>query len=157
LYQEFNVDDRSVYPLYEKIAEKGLFILFHAGYDVSFGNDDNACADRLSRVRDDIPDLVMAAAHLGGWRDWEHVIEYLAGKDIFLDTSFIQEVDPAVAAGIFSKHSPERIIFGSDSPWVSQKKSIDEIKKLSISTEAKEKIFSENYFKYLHKGNSKTI
>lgn len=151
LYQEFNIDDQSLYPMYEKIAEKGLFALFHAGYDVSFGDADNASPLRLARVRKDIPDMIMTAAHLGGWHDWDRVLEVLAGKDIFLDTSFMHEIDPGIRDRIISKHSPDRIVFGSDSPWHSQKEAVAEIEKLSVSEHVKEKIFSGNYLAYLDK------
>jgi predicted TIM-barrel fold metal-dependent hydrolase len=149
LYQKFNIDDTRMYPKYEKLAEKGLFALFHAGYDVSFGDDDNAHPGRIARVRADIPGLVIIAAHLGGWRDWERAFDEIAGKDVFLDTSFIQEVPPSVRNKILSRHSAERVVFGTDSPWLPQPSCVAEIEHLAISSDAKEKIFSGNYMRYL--------
>jgi len=42
LYQGFLVDDELLIPVFEKLAEKNLFALFHAGYDIAFPGDDSA-------------------------------------------------------------------------------------------------------------------
>ncbi|HEY1406982.1 MAG TPA: amidohydrolase family protein, partial [Spirochaetota bacterium] len=139
-YQSFNVDDSRIYPLYEKLASRNLFALFHAGYDIAFPGAEEASPDRFVRVRKDIPSLEMIMAHVGGWRAWDRVAREIAGLDIYLDTSFIHELDQSHREDIFSLHSDELILFGSDSPWTSQKESVEMIRRLPISDERKERI-----------------
>jgi uncharacterized protein len=149
LYQDFVVDDSSIYSFYEAVAAKGLFVLFHAGYDIAFGDADNAKPNRFARIRRDIKDLVFVTAHLGGWHDWDEVCSETAGLDIFMDTSFIHEVDRSVLDRILSKHSRERFVFGSDSPWILQKDSLRDVSALPVDDDFKERIFGGNIMKYL--------
>jgi uncharacterized protein len=144
LYQDFTVDDRSMYPLYEIISSSGLFLLMHAGYDIAFPGDRKASSDKIARVIKDFPDLIFVAAHFGAWSDWDGVLQHLAGKNIWFDTSFLEEVPERTMKDIFKKHDIDRIVFGSDSPWLDQGKQIDNIMKLDLKDGEKEKIFSGN-------------
>jgi len=63
----------------------------------------------------------MVAAHLGGWRRWAEVLDTLAGTGVYLDTSYTFGVAPeGMVREILRRHPPERILFGTDSPWVDQ-------------------------------------
>ena len=35
-YQEFDMDDPAVYPIYEELGKNGMIMLFHAGYDPAY-------------------------------------------------------------------------------------------------------------------------
>ena len=144
LYQNFLIDDKLLYPIYEKIESLGLFILFHSGYDIAFDKRDDALSFRMKNILTNFPKLKIIASHLGGWREWEAVLENLAGKDIFFETSFIHEVPQNILLNIIRKHDRKRFFFGSDSPWLSQESQIDFIKKLNISDDFKEGIFYKN-------------
>jgi hypothetical protein len=144
LYQQFTVDDPSLDTVYEQLRAERLFVLFHAGYDIAFPGDDKAAPSRIERIAARFPGLRIIAAHLGGWRDWEESFRCLAGKDIYLDTSFMHEADLPLAVKILSSHSQDRVCYGSDSPWVSQKESIQFVDSLPLSDSYKEKIFSGN-------------
>ncbi|HPO49152.1 MAG TPA: amidohydrolase family protein [Spirochaetota bacterium] len=144
LYQNFLIDDKRIYPVYEKVAELGLFILFHSGYDIAFGKRDDALSFRMKKIVERFKNLKIIAAHLGGWREWDNVLENLAGKDVFFETSFINEVPQKTLEAVLSKHDKNRFFFGSDSPWLSQESQIDFIKKLNISDDFKEGIFYKN-------------
>jgi uncharacterized protein len=151
LYQNFVVDDPSLYSFYEAVAAKGMFILFHAGYDIAFGDADHAKPSRFARIRRDIKDLVFVTAHLGGWHNWDEVYSETAGLDIFMDTSFIHEVDRSVLDKILSRHSRDRFVFGSDTPWILQKDSLRDVLALPVDDDFKERIIGGNMMKYILK------
>jgi hypothetical protein len=145
LYQSFAVDDPRMFPLYEAIAEKKLLLLMHAGYDIAFDREDVASPSRLERVVTNFPRLKLVLAHLGGWNWLDGVIERLIGKDVWIDTSYsVGCCTDRQRDRILSGHSPDRILFGSDSPWGRMGEHVRYVASFPISDEAKEKIFSRN-------------
>jgi uncharacterized protein len=153
LYQNFNLDDKSLYPIYNYIVNNNLFLLIHAGYDIAFPTAVNALPVRVSKVIKDFPDLKLIVAHLGGWRDWENAYKYLIGENVYLETSFIHEVESDLQLKIIQNHNPNLILFGTDSPWLSQKEQIAAINKIDISNDIKEKIFYKNAINLLKSVN----
>jgi uncharacterized protein len=144
MYQNFAIDEKRMYPIYEIISSSGLFILFHAGYDIAFPDDRRSSADKIAKVLRDFPDLKIISAHLGAWQDWENVLDILAGKNIYLDTSFISEVKEKTKIKVLKKHDINKIVFGSDSPWQDHNAEVNNILKLNLSNEDNVKIFSKN-------------
>ena len=144
MYQNFNIDDRRIYPIYEAISYNGMFLLVHSGYDIAFPADRRASVEKTLKVIKDFPELKIIAAHFGAWRDSEGVQETLAGKNIYFDTSFIEEADEAAAKNILKKHDMDKFVFGSDSPWLDQGDEISNILKLKLKDEDNEKIFYGN-------------
>ncbi|MBR6021795.1 MAG: amidohydrolase family protein [Kiritimatiellae bacterium] len=117
-YQKFAVDEPRLFPLYERMAARRLFAIFHSGYDIGFPFEPLSSPSRLARVLDAVPALRVVASHLGGWNDWLEVARRLVGRDVYLETSYsLSELPPAVARRILLAHRPDRILFGTDSPW----------------------------------------
>ena len=148
-YQDFKADDVTVFPAYEQLSAAGLFVLFHSGNDISFPGMDYAAPFRIAKVHQNFPGLKIIAAHLGGWHDWDDVLENIAGKDIGIDTSFAHEADSSAVKKILAIHSQEDVYFGSDSPWTPQKKSVEFIQSLDIDDAYKEKILGLNALRLL--------
>jgi predicted TIM-barrel fold metal-dependent hydrolase len=126
LYQGFTADDERLWPLYTAVEELGLILVMHAGLDVAFPFDDErASPARILAVHEAFPAIPLVAAHMGGWSRWEQVALTLAGTDVFLETSYA--IDPfnrdrVMAVG--ERHSPDRILFGTDSPWRDQSETL---------------------------------
>ena len=122
LYQGFAADDERLWPVYDAVCEAGLILLMHCGRDVAFPpEDDRAAPRRVLKVHRAFPDMPLVAAHLGGWRMWEEVAETLAGTDVYLETSYsIGLCEPDTLAALRGRHAPERVLFGTDSPWRDQ-------------------------------------
>lgn len=121
-YQRFFVDDSRVFEVYRAAADHGLILLLHAGYDLAFPTDPRARPHRIAAVAREFPGLRLVAGHLGGWRDWEEVLRCLAGTEVYLDTSFAlgegeDNVPPPLLKRILEAHGPDRLLFGTDSPW----------------------------------------
>ena len=120
-YQRFTIDDPRLFPLYKQLAERGLFAVFHTGFDIAYPPHRICDPIRVRHVIDAIPTFKFVATHLGGWHDWENARRYLIGQPVYIETSFaLYELPPAVARAMILDHPADRILFGSDSPWASQ-------------------------------------
>lgn len=145
LYQNFAIDDRRVFPMYEQLADAGLIVTFHTGEDVAPLPADLALPDAVARVVAAIPSLTIIAAHMGGWRRWDQVLRDLAGASVFFDTAALPGVcPPEIFIELVQKHGSDRILFGSDSPWWGQRESVEWIDKMALSSMDKERIFYAN-------------
>ena len=145
MYQQFGIDEKRMFPVYDHIAASKMFVVFHAGEDPCFPGNAQCSVDKISNVAKNFPKLKIIASHFGGFRAWPAVCQHLCGKDIFIETSFIHEVDESSRNKILSSHDRQRFLFGTDSPWNSQKAQVEFIKNLpTIDDNFKEGIFSRN-------------
>lgn len=150
LYQGFAIDDPRMIPLYEAVAERNLILLFHAGKDPAYEECESASPERILRVHKKIPRLRIVAAHFGGWRVWNEVQDVLAGQDIYFDiSSTLGDIEEDRWTRILEIHSPERVLFGTDSPWLNQKDYLDRFQALPLPDITKDKILSRNAFHLL--------
>ena len=119
-YQQFEVSDKRVYPVYDFIKSHGMMLCFHAGKDCAYPNTYYASPKSIAKVADDFKEIKIIAAHLGGWNVWQEVLEYEAGKDIYFDTAYLKGmISDDEVKKILNHHSKERILLGSDCPWSS--------------------------------------
>lgn len=145
MYQEFTIDDPALFPLYEAVAASGLILLFHAGFDIAFPGNHQADPSRILKVHQCFPSLKIVASHLGGWQLWPEVLETLAGKPVYLETSFAaREADPGLLRSILDKHSADFLLFGTDSPWLDQKEELRAWREMDIPDDRREKILFRN-------------
>ncbi len=146
LYQDFDVDDRRLDEIYTAASDLGLICQFHSGRDIAFDPEDmKASPQRMARVAERFPQLVMICAHMGGWRMWDEVEKYLIGSDVHLECSFsLNELPADRAAKMIRNHGTHRVMFGSDHPWASQAEGIQLIKKLPLKPKEKSDILWRN-------------
>ncbi len=120
-YQRFVLDDERLFPLYERITARGLLAVFHTGFDMAYPFDRIADPVRVRHVIDTFPSLEFVATHLGGWRDWAESRRHLIGRPVYIETSYcLHEMPPDEARAMILSHPPDRILFGTDSPWSDQ-------------------------------------
>ncbi len=133
-YQNFYVDDMKIFDMYNAINDAGMFILFHSGVDIGLPGEIHCTPQRLLTLIEKNNDLTIIAAHMGGYHMWDEVNKYLIGTDIYLDTSFaISEIGIEQSVSMILKHGVNKIIFGSDSPWKSQKDELALIQSLPLN------------------------
>ncbi|MDD2464628.1 MAG: amidohydrolase family protein, partial [Desulfobulbus sp.] len=72
-YQDYFLDDPSLFALYERINELGMILVIHAGYDIAYPRIRRADPQRILDVCRQFPGLKMIATHLGGWDEWKDV------------------------------------------------------------------------------------
>ncbi len=149
-YQDFYVDDPRMYPIYEKAAELGMIMIFHAGVDIGMPAPYHCTPDRLRRVLDAMPGAVIVAAHMGGYRYWDEVERCLVGRDIYFDTSFsLSEMSSEQFRRILSEHGYQKLLFATDSPWSSQYGEVVRFRSMDLADEAKKAIMGGNAAKLL--------
>ncbi len=143
--QIFFVDETRLFPIYEKCAELGLIVLFHAGVDFTVFEPVHCPPDRLAKVLPVFNGSPVVAAHFGGYLMWHEVEKHLVGKDIYFDSSFSYSTLPKKhARRIIENHGADKILLGSDTPWSSIGNEILFIKRLHLAPEAEKMILGEN-------------
>ncbi|MCE5229712.1 amidohydrolase family protein [bacterium] len=153
-YQEFDIDEPRMDPVYAAAEQLGLIILFHAGFDPGFPRVRRAAPERIRRVIERFPRLKVIAAHLVGWLDWDAVDRELIGRPLFLDvSSSIPFLGVDRARALIEAHGPERILFGSDSPWSTQAETIAQVKSLGFDETIQNGIMFANAKRVLNSGS----
>ncbi len=144
-YQGFRLDDRNMYTLYEEMTRYNLILISHTGFDMAFPHDRICDPQKIIEVAKNFPDLKFVATHFGSWMDWEEVESNLIGKNIHIETSFsIELMGGSKAKELIGMHPPDYLLFGTDSPWTDQKKSVDSLKSLNLGETLENKIFYKN-------------
>jgi len=165
-FQEFFPDDEKMFPVYEELIKAGMVIMFHAGDEIRPASVVYATPKRLARVLDTMHSLIndcknyvvndsentakIVAAHLGGYQMWDQVEEYLLGREIYLDISYLfGHLDMQRIMRMIRSHGIKKILFGSDFPFTQPKEEIKTIRQLALTDEEREEIFSKNALKLL--------
>lgn len=151
-FQDFRVDDEKVFPIYEAMEQNGLFLLLHAGEDVSFRGSRKGSPEKIARILTIFPRLKIIAAHMGGYDSWEEALTHLTGYDnLWLDTAFCAgTLSPDRFETLIKEFHFQKILLGSDWPWMEQRKSVEAIQSLSLSDVEKTAILGENMQKLLN-------
>ncbi len=150
-FQDFYIDDEKIFPLYEHIQKLDIPVLFHCGTELSLPGVIHASPDKIIKITDKFPEMKFIGAHMGGFKIWDEVIEKLAGRNIYFDTSSsISYMKKQQLDMLMEKHSVDKILFGTDFPVGNQKKEIDFLKSLDIEEDKKIKLFGGNIMKLLN-------
>lgn len=143
-YQCFYADDEKMKPIYRKISQLGLITLFHAGHDYGFPPPYHAMPEHLLGALKWLEGPVVAA-HWGGMGCSLEVLEKLCGQDIFFDLSFgYCSMARATAQAIVDRHTPDKLLFGSDMPWHRPCWELRLLQTLDLSEADREKILFRN-------------
>lgn len=162
-FQEFYPDDEKMFPIYEELIKANMIIFFHAGDEIRPANIIYSTPKRLARMLDAMKNIIdtynyrvkdsknnehpskIVAAHLGGYKMWDDVEEYLVGREIYFDLSYVfGHIDFQRANKIIRSHGVNKILYGSDFPFARQEKDIKAVMELDISQDDKINILSNN-------------
>ena len=161
VYQGADIDDIRYLRILYKAAECGLTVVTHAGDDIGFPGVVRCSPKMILNAVKQVGNLKLVAAHMGGWRNWDAAAELLHDTEVYIDTAFsLGEITPLddgyykpcelklLSDERFTElvraFGSNRLLFGTDSPWDSQKKSIKQILDLPLEKEEKENIFYKN-------------
>ncbi len=148
-YQNFYVDDELMKPIYKKISQLGLIVVFHSGLDLAYQMPFHCMPDNLLNALKWI-DSPVIAAHWGASGCGEEVIEKLCGRDIYFDTSFgYSHMPKGVAKRIIEKHGTEKILFGTDAPWSTANRERRLLNSLELNESDLTNIYSNNAIRLL--------
>ncbi len=144
-YQGFYINSPKSLEILKYAEELGLYVVLHAGRDLGMPEPVHCSPQLLSDALEHIDGKYIIAAHMGGYLLWEDVLKYLVGSNIILDTSFCLDHMPMeIAKTIIEKHSADKILFASDSPWNEPQNILTALKSLALSKEDFDKITFKN-------------
>ena len=144
-YQQFYADDERMKPIYKKITDLGLITLFHAGFDYGFLPPYHCMPQHLLGALRWLEGPVVAA-HWGGLDCGRQVLDQLCGiENLWMDLSYGYGCIPKpIAQAIVEKHTPDRLLFGSDMPWHRPSWELRLVNALDLSEGDREKILFRN-------------
>ena len=150
-FQNFPADSEKMFPVYQALSNAGLYVIFHCGDDLFAGDSGYSSASRVKNVADKFPDLKIIAAHGGSFKQWDKSIKYLAGKEnIWIDISFLPGyITDELWNELLESFGYEKILLGSDFPWMAQQTVIDWLKSKNLDKKIETAILGGNAEKLL--------
>lgn len=149
-YQNFPVDCKEAYAVYEEALKNDLVLHFHSGFDMSLPECDYTSIERFENFLSNFRNSKIILAHAGGDQEWDKVLDKLADKKCYFDIAFVLEnMQACDYAKKLYRDNDDYFIFGTDSPWKEQKKYVELIRASSITQEQKEKMFYKNILKLI--------
>jgi predicted TIM-barrel fold metal-dependent hydrolase len=154
--QGFAPDDRRMWPVYEWMvhASRNLPIIAHSGINVRpDAQTDLARPRRWLPVLHDFPTLRLILAHMGGgfWdeavqiaRQYPQVLFDTAIAVSHVDTGPQTWLDDVRAVELIRTIGADRVLFGSDYPWIDPKGDVERIRRLALTEEEKRQVLGEN-------------
>ncbi|MCL2756679.1 MAG: amidohydrolase family protein [Coriobacteriia bacterium] len=143
--QGVNIDDERLMEFYGML-EGRLPLMVHCG-DYRW---DNSHPRRVKEVLRAFPNLVVNAAHFGGWSLYDLAVEYLLDENCFMDLSSAAiYLGPRRTTELIRIYGADRILFGSDYPMWNP---VEEVQRFLLNdlTELEcEKILHRNAEAYL--------
>lgn len=139
-FQNFSIDDEDMLKIYKAIEGK-LPMLMHVGDE----NKTSSSPKRLAKILNMFPNLVVIAAHLGGYQMWDQSVEYLVGKNLYFDTSSsLFQLDSRKATEIIRMHGADKVLFGSDFPMWIHEEELDRFNRLDLTEKERRLILYGN-------------
>lgn len=167
LYQGVDINDIRYLRILGKAAELGLITVMHSGNDIGYPGqvrcDPQMTADALNQLGP----IPIVLAHMGGWKNWDRVTEYLAPTGCYIDTAISLGSIAPLNDGYYSPEDlpllsqqafrdlvkafgSHRVLFGTDSPWADQKTEIQNLNDLSLPKESLDHILFANACRLLN-------
>ena len=157
--QAFFPNDERIYPLYEKCSELSIPVLFHTGMAASGTGTPgggglklkySAPIPGMDDVAADFPDLKIILAHPGWpWID-EQIAVALHKPNVFIDLSgWLPRYIPKNLINESITRLNDKVLFGSDYPFITPERWIIDWEKLKINKDLEENIFLNNALKIL--------
>jgi predicted TIM-barrel fold metal-dependent hydrolase len=94
----------------------------------------------------DFPNLVVIAAHFGGWSEWDDGVAALSGlKNLYVDTcSSLYTITPEQARAAINAYGAEHVMFATDYPMWCAKDELAYIDKIDLTDAERELILYKN-------------
>lgn len=153
-YQDFYLCDRDLASLYRAVADCGLLLVSHTGFDIAFPRIRRCDPRQIVAVCEAFPTLTFVTTHLGSWMDWDEVEAHIIGKPIYMETSFaLNKMSPERARTLLKGHPVDYLLYGSDSPWTDQSAGIRDIKALQLGAPFENAILEGNAARLLDRAD----
>ncbi|MFA7636614.1 MAG: amidohydrolase family protein [Monoglobales bacterium] len=141
-FQKVDIDDSCSIDFYREFARNSLPVLFHMG-DSRY---DHSSPDRLASLMRKVPDLVVFAAHFGGYMNWDKVALLEPNENLYFDTSSsLAIIEKNMALRLNEKFGVEKFFFGTDFPMWNPEEEIKRLYSLGLSQNENRKILYDNF------------
>ena len=154
VFQNTYFDDLRYMRIVEYAMEKDMFILTHAGYDISYPGLDFVTPEHIIPVLKSIKPHKLILAHMGAWGCWDMLEEMRDICPFYVDTafsicSFKQILSMERFREIVRLLGSDHILFGSDSPWTDQRENVRLIENSGLEKEEIDSILFSNAVRLL--------
>lgn len=140
-FQHYQADSESMDNIYEILTALKMPVLIHAG-DYRF---DWSGPKRILNLITKHPNLILIAAHMGGYTEWEASSELLVGKNVFFDiSSTFWKLPVETVKDMILRHGSNKVLWGSDFPMWDHEGELEQFNKLNLNSEDRENILSKN-------------
>jgi uncharacterized protein len=146
-YQSTYVDDPKMIRMIQYATKLGLIVVLHAGFDIGLPDPVYCTPKRAANMLNQIDDInaKIVLAHTGGLHLWDDVEEEIVGKNVWIDISFsLDKISEDQFMRIVREHGADRVLFATDSPWSSQKETLERLKEFDLTEEELERILYRN-------------
>jgi predicted TIM-barrel fold metal-dependent hydrolase len=161
VYQDVDIEDPRFLRILDRAGQLGLAVVMHAGDDIGFPGVVRCSPEMTARALRQVGPVKLICAHMGGWRNWDRVIDCLADTAAMIDTAFSLGAIAPLEEGYYKEEElqllkaeefcqlvrtfgSDRVVFGTDSPWDDQAAALAAIRALDLTEEEKEKILGGN-------------
>ncbi len=149
-YQQFDIDSEEAVKAIRYAVEKGPLVMVHAGKDIAYPDGMRARPDKMRRMLDSVDASRVIAAHGGGWSLWKDAAKLLKDTAVMVDTAVV----PGIAGTedieiMLEAFGPDRILFGTDSPWADQGNTVGLVSEWPLSADERIRIYSGNAVRLL--------
>ncbi len=150
-YQSTYIDDKGYVEILKCAKKYDLIVVTHSGIDDGYVGETVKCPpERVYNLIKEVNHDKFVLAHYGAHKQWEIVLDILAGENVFFDTAFtLHEINEDLFKKILYKHGEDRVLFATDCPWRDIKEDIDILKSYNLGKETEEKLFYKNAIKLL--------
>lgn len=130
-----------------KACEGRLPVLIHVGDKTTTFSK----PAKVAKVLELFPKLTLIAAHMGGYSEWEDAKHYLIGQNCYIDTSSsFCGLNHQEMYEIIQAHGTQKVLFGTDYPFVYAKDEIERFLQLPLTKDEQEDILYNNAAKLLN-------
>lgn len=150
-FQKVHLDDEKYIEMWKHINHLGFPVLIHCGSARVEGEYD-LFPSGVAKILPYLSDVPVILAHMGGRSGiaMEEKVLFQFPENVYIDTAMSAEFQElSDFERIAEKFGPERVVFGSDFPYGTQKKAIEYVKKSCFSENEKELILGGRAAKIL--------
>ncbi len=157
-YQKCFAGDPKYIEIVEGCIKLGLYITFHAGWDIGFPEPMHCSPEEFSeayapvfeRYPSERNDPHVILAHLGGVTTPIRTLKSLCGMPILLDMAFtLENMSETKITDIIQAHGADKVLFATDSPWSGQGECKEKFLALPLTEKEKDLIAYKNAMKVL--------
>lgn len=161
VYQGVDITDVRYLRILEHCGQLGLIVVTHAGDEIAYPGVVRCSPEMIAQALKQVGPVKMVLAHMGGWKNWDRVVDNIGPTGAFVDTSLslgsiipaekevweeaeLRLLDEERLCHMVNQLGSERVLFGTDSPWGEQKKELEAVQALDLTPRQKRQILEEN-------------